>query len=780
MLKNYIKIALRNILRHKGFSFINIFGLAVGIAACLLISLWVQDELNYDKFHQNSENIFQMIQTQYYDSGPFSVGSMPGPLAENLLEHFPEVESATRFGYAAAVVANGDKSYNEYLNVADNSCFKMFTFPFAFGDEEQALLEPYSIVLSTKMAKKYFDEENPLGKTLTINNKFNFTVTGVMEKIPSNSSLELDLVVPFEFLRELGEDIDSWTNNHATYIQLHPNVDHLEFNDKVKHFFQILHGEESTTILYTFPFPRKHLYSATGGQDNITGIYLISIIAFLILVIACINYMNLSTARSARRAREVGLRKVVGASRIQLSRQFLFESLLLALLSMAFALVIVELVLPYYNSFVGKDLSLGWNSFTLLLITGIIIGTGIVAGSYPAFLLSSFKPVKVLKGSITSGKGGMLFRKILVIIQFTLSIILIISTITIFNQLRFMQNKKLGLDKEDVLYIRSNEVLKEKYESFRSELTSHPDILSLCGSSFLPTGIWSNGSGWDWNGREDGFEPLIGNCGITRDFAQTLGINMLKGKEFNFKSDSSERSFQEIIINKTMANMTKLEDPVGEHLQYFDYDLEIVGVMDDFNFKPLSHDIEPLIFYNTTDESQYYLIKYNGLNQKKVMDHVETVCKNLSPGYPVSISFLDESYDRIYRDEKKLGTLFNLFASLAVIISCLGLFGLASFLAERRTKEIGIRKVLGSSVTNLVYLLTVDFIKWVLVANIIACPIAWYVMHKWLQNYAYHTPLSVGLFILTGLITFLIAFITVGFQTIKAANSNPIKALKYE
>ncbi|MBT3755431.1 MAG: FtsX-like permease family protein [Candidatus Cloacimonetes bacterium] len=780
MLKNYFKIALRNIIRHKGFSFINIFGLAIGIAACLLISLWVQDELNYDKFHQNSENIFQMIQTQYYDSGPFSVGSMPGPLAGKLLEHFPEVKAATRYGYTPAVVANGDKSHNEYLDVTDNSVFSMFTFPFAFGDKEQALSEPYSIVLSPKMAKKYFNEENPLGKTLTINNKFNFTVTGVMEKIPSNSSFELDLVVPFEFLRELGENIDGWTNNHATYIQLHSNVDYLVFNDKVKHFFQVLHGEESTTILYTFPFTKKHLYSATGRQDNITGIYLISIIAFLILVIACINYMNLSTARSARRAREVGLRKVVGANRIQLSRQFLFESLLLALLSMAFALVIVELVLPYYNSFVGKDLSLGLNSFTILLIAGIVIGTGIVAGSYPAFLLSSFKPVKVLKGSITSGKGGMLFRKILVIIQFTLSIILIISTITIFNQLRFMQNKKLGLDKEDVMYIRSNDVLKEKYESFRSELTNHPDILSLCGSSFLPTGIWSNGSGWDWNGREDGFEPLIGNCGITRDFAQTLGINMLTGREFNSRSDSSERSFQEIIINKTLADMTKLDNPIGEHMQYFDYDLEIVGVMDDFNFKPLAHDIEPLIFYNTTDESTYYLIKYNGLNQKKVMDHVKAVCKELSPGYPVSISFLDESYDRIYRDEKKLATLFNLFASLAVIISCLGLFGLASYLAERRTKEIGIRKVLGSSVTNLVYLLTVDFIKWVLVANIIACPIAWYVMHKWLQNYAYHTPLSVELFILTGLITFLIAFITVGYQTIKAANSDPVKALKYE
>lgn len=780
MFKNYLKIAFRNILRQKGYSFINIFGLAVGIAACLLISLWVQDELNFDKFHKNNENIFQMVQTQYYPSGPFSVRSMPGPLAGKLLEHFPEVESATRFGYAPAVVANGDRSHQEFLNVVDNSFFSMFTFPFTFGDAENALSEPYSIVITPEIANKYFDDENPLGKTLTINNKYEFTITGITEKIPGNSSLDLELVVPFEFLRELGENIDSWTNNHQTFIQLNPNVDPLEFNEKVKHFFQVLHGNETETILYTFPFTKVHLYSATGMQDNISGIYLISIIAILILVIACINYMNLSTAKSARRAREVGLRKVVGANRNQISRQFLFESMLLTLLSMIFALGIVEITLPYYNSFVGKELSLGLDPFTLLLISGIVFGSGIVAGSYPAFMLSSFLPVKVLKGSLSSGRGGTIFRKILVIIQFTLSIVLIISTVTIFNQLKFMQNKKLGLDKEDVLYVRNNEVLKEKYESFRSELSSHPDILSLTGSSFLPTGIWSNGSGWDWNGREEEFDPLIGNCGITRDFAQTLGINMLDGREFNFQSDNEDRAFKEIIINKTLAEMTKLENPIGEHMQYYNYDLEIVGVMDDFNFKPLSYDIEPLIFFNSTEEAEFYLIKYNGINQKNVIDHIEKVCEDLNPGYPVTISFLDERYDRIYNDEKKLGTLFNLFASLAVIISCLGLFGLASYMAERRTKEIGVRKVLGSSVSKLVYLLSIDFIKWVFIANIIACPIAWYAMHKWLQNYAYHTPLSVGLFLFTGLITFIIAFITVGYQTIKAANSNPVDALKYE
>ena len=780
MFKNYLKIAFRNILRQKGYSFINLFGLAIGITACLLISLWVQDELNFDKFHKNGKDIYQMVQTQYYPTGPFSVGSMPGQLAGNLLEHFPEISAATRFGYAAAVVANGDKSHQEYLTVADNSLFNMFTFPFAFGDAEHALTEPYSIVLTPEMATKYFDEENPVGKILTINNKYEFTVTGVTKKVPANSSLEFDLIVPFEFLRELGEDIDSWTNNHAVYIQLHPDVDYQVVNEKVKHFFQILHENETDTILYVFPFAKKHLYSATGGNDNISRIYLISIIAILILIIACINYMNLATARSARRAREVGLRKVVGANRNQLSRQFLFESLILSLLAMILALFFVEITLPYFNTFVEKELSLGMNWFSLLLIGGVIFGTGIVAGSYPAFLLSSFQPVKVLKSSLSSGKGGVIFRKLLVIIQFSLSIILIISTITIFNQLRYMQNKKLGLDKEDVLYIRTNNALKEKYESFRSELTNHPDILAMCGSSFLPTGIWSNGSGWQWNGKEPEFDPLIGNCGITRDFAKTLGINMLLGREFNFQSDSVDRAFQEIIINKSLADMIGIEDPVGEHMQLYTYDLEIVGVMDDFNFKPLSQKIEPIIFYNSTDESEFYLIKYNGVNQKRVMEHIEKTCKELSPGYPVSISFLDERYDKIYHEEKKLGTLFNSFAVLAIVISCLGLFGLASYLAERRTKEIGVRKVMGASVAKLVYLLSIDFIKWVLVANIIACPIAWFAMHKWLQNYAYHTPLRPALFIFTALITFIIAIITVGYQTIKAANSNPVKSLKYE
>lgn len=780
MLKNYLKIAFRNILRQKGYSFINIVGLAIGIAACLLISLWVQDELNFDKFHKNGEDIYQMFQTQYYPTGPFSVRAMPGRLAENLLEHFPEISAATRFGYASAVVANGENSHHEYLSVADNSMFSIFSFPFVHGNADNALTEPQSIVLTTEMALKYFDEENPVGKTLTINNKYEFTVTGITKKVPSNSSLEFEMVVPFEFLRELGEDIDSWTNNHCTYIQLHPDVDHQVVNEKVKHFFQTLYDQETDTILYVFPFTKTHLYSATGGNDNIAGIYLISVIALLILLIACINYMNLATARSARRAREVGLRKVVGADRIQLSRQFLFESLVLSFIAMILALVLVEIILPHYNAFVEKELNLGMNWFSLLMIGGIIFGTGIVAGSYPAFLLSSFQPVKVLKSSLSSGKGGGVFRKLLVIIQFSLSIILIISTITIYNQSRFMQNKKLGLDKEDIVYIRSNENLIEKYESFRSELASHPDILAICGSSFLPTGIWRNGSGWKWDEKDSDFDPLISSCGITRDFAKTLDINMLYGREFNYSSDSPAREFKEIIINKTMAKMMNKDNPVGEYIRRQDYDLEIVGIMDDFNFKPLSYKIEPLIFYNSPNEAYYFMIKYNGKNQKTVLEYIENIYKELSPGYPVSFAFLDEKYDRIYHEEKKLGTLFNSFAVLAIVISCLGLFGLSSYLTERRTKEIGIRKVLGSSVTKLVYLLSVDFIKWVLLANIIACPIAWFAMHKWLQNYAYHKPLHPGLFILTGLMTLIIAILTVGYQTIKAANSNPVESLKYE
>jgi len=780
MLVNYIKIAFRNILRQKGFSFINIMGLAIGITACLLISLWVQDELNYDKFHKNNEYLHQMVQTQYYPSGPFSVRSMPGLLAEKLLEHFPEITAATRYGFASAVVTNGDNSNREFLTVADNSLFSMFTFPFSSGDVENALMEPHSIVLSQESAKKYFDEEDPVGKTLTINDTHEFVVTGVTEKIPSNSTIDFDMVVPFEFLRELGEDIDSWTNNHFTYIQLNPNVSSEEIDKKVEHFFPTIRGDETDTILFTFPFKKMHLYSATGGNDSITTVYLISLIALLILLIACINYMNLSTARSTRRAREVGLRKVVGANRIQISRQFLIESLTLSFLAMVLALILTEIVLPYYNTFTEKELSLSFNSFTILLSAGILFGTGIVAGSYPAFILSSFRPIKVLKNNLSSGKGGVTFRKLLVIIQFTLSIILIICTITIFNQLRYMQNKKLGLDKEDVVYIRSNDVLKEKYEIFRSELTDHTDVLEMCGSSFLPTGIWSNGSGWQWDGKDPDFDPLIGNCGVTRGFPKTLGINFLQGRDFNFSSDTADRQFKEIIINKTFADMIEKDDLIGEIVNFYNYDLEIIGILDDFNFKPLSYQIEPLIFYNSTGDADFYMIKYNGKNQKEVLAHIEKVLKKLSPGYPVSFSFLDERYNRVYQQEKKLATLINLFSVLAILISCLGLFGLASYMAERKTKEIGIRKVLGSSVSSLVYLLSADFMKWVLAANLIAWPVAWYAMHKWLQNYAYHTPLSIGLFLLTGLITFGIAFITVSYQTIKAANSNPVKALKYE
>jgi len=780
MFKNYLKIALRNILRQKGYSFINIFGLAIGIAACLLISLWVRDELNFDKFNENSADLYQIIQTQYYPSGPFTVGAMPGPIVGHLKESFPEVVDATHFGYTSVVLTHGENSFEEFATVADNALFNIFTFPIIFGEKANPLSDPHSIVLTEKSALKYFGDENPVGETLTLNNKYEFTVTAIVEDIPHDSSLQFDLVIPFEFLRERGEDIDGWNNNHRVYLQLQPDTDYLAFNEKIKHFLPVIRKDDTDTILFLFPYLKKHLFSATGGQDGMNSVYLISLIALLILLIACINYMNLATARSARRAREVGLRKVMGAYRNQLSRQFLWESLLLALFAMALALVMVEVILPYFNTFVEKELDLGINLFSVLMVTLVIAFTGLIAGSYPAFMLSSFQPIKVLKTSITAGKKGTLFRKLLVIIQFSLSIILIIATLTIYNQLSYMRDKKIGLDKEDVMYIRSNSVLREKFSTLKSELLKHTDILSVTGTTNLPTGMWSNGSGWKWEGMDPDFQPLITNCSITSDFAKTMNMKVMAGRDLNIDSDKPEREFQEILINQTMAEIMQMDDPIGKTLSISEYNLEIVGLLEDFNFKPLSYKIEPLIMYNSPNSVSFYMIKYNGRNQKEVMTFVENSLKDINPGFPVAISFLDDRYNQMYMDEKKFATLFNSFAALAILISCLGLFGLSSFLAERRTKEIGIRKVLGSSVSSLIYLLSIDFIKWVMVANIIAVPIAWIAMNKWLQNYAYHLKMGPGLFILTALITFGIALFTVGYQTFKAANSNPVKALKWE
>jgi len=780
MFKNYLKIALRNILRQKGYSFINIFGLAIGIAACLLISLWVQDELNFDKFNENSSDLYQIIQTQFYPSGPFTVGAMPGPIVGHLKETFPEVVDATHFGYTSLMVKQGETSFTEFATVADNALFNIFTFPIIAGEKEKPLTDLHSIVLSKKYALKYFGNENPVGETLTINNSYEFTVTAIAEDIRHDSSLQFDLVVPFEFLRERGEDIDGWNNNHRVYLQLQTNTDYLAFNEKIKHFLPVIRKDDTDTILFLFPYLKKHLYSATGGQDGMNAVYLISLIALLILLIACINYMNLATARSARRAREVGLRKVMGAYRSQLSKQFLWESVLLALFAMALALVMVEVILPYFNTFVEKQLNLGFNLFSVLMITLVIVFTGLIAGSYPAFMLSSFQPIKVLKTSITAGKKGTMFRKLLVIIQFSLSIILIISTLTIYNQLNYMRDKKIGLDKEDVIYIRSNNVLREKFSTLKSELLKHPDILSLTGASNLPTGIWSNGDSWSWDGKDPDFEPLISNCAITSDFAKTMNMNIIAGRDLNIDSDNTEREYKEILINQTMVEILQMDNPIGKTLSISEYNLEVVGVLEDFNFKPLSYKIEPLIMYNSPNSVSFYMIKYNGRNQKDVMSLVENTLKDINPGFPVSISFLDDRYNQMYLEEKKFATLFNSFAALAILISCLGLFGLSSFLAERRTKEIGIRKVLGSSVSSLIYLLSIDFIKWVLIANIIAAPIAWIGMNKWLQNYAYQMKLGPWVFLVTAFITFGIAFFTVGYQTFRAANSNPVKALKWE
>jgi putative ABC transport system permease protein len=778
MFKNYLKIALRNILWQKGYSFINIFGLAIGIAACLLISLWVRDELNFDKFNENSADLYQIIQTQYYPSGPFTVGAMPGPIVGHLKESFPEVVDATHFGFTSVVLTKGENRFQESVTVADNALFSIFTFPIIAGEKDKPLTDPHSIVLTKKSALKYFGIENPVGETITVSNKHEFTVTAIVDDIPHDSSLQFDLVIPFEFLRERGQDIDGWNNNHRVYLQLQPNTDYLD--KKIEHFLPVIRNDDTDTILFLFPYLKKHLFSATGGQDGMNAVYLISLIALLILLIACINYMNLATARSARRAREVGLRKVMGASRSQLSRQFLWESVLLALFAMALALVLVELVLPYFSTFAQKELNLGFNLFSILIVTLVIVFTGLIAGSYPAFMLSSFQPIKVLKSSITSGKNGSLFRKLLVILQFSLSIVLIISTLTIYNQLSYMRDKKIGLDKEDVIYIRSNNVLREKYLTLKSELLKQPDILSVTGTANLPTGIWSNGSGWTWEGKDPEFQPLITNCSITSDFAKTMNMKVISGRDLNSDSDKPEREFQEVLINQTMADIMQLENPIGENVQIGEYDLEIVGLLEDFNFKPLSYKIEPLIMFNSPNSVSYYMIKYNGRSQKDVMTFLENTLNDINPGFPVSISFLDNRYNRMYIDEKKFATLFNSFAALAILISCLGLFGLSSFLAERRTKEIGIRKVLGSSVSSLIYLLSIDFIKLVLVANIIAVPIAWLIMNKWLQNYAYHMTMGPWLFLFTALITFGIAFFTVGSQTFKAANSNPVKALKWE
>ena len=780
---NYFKVALRKIRRHKGYSFINISGLAIGMACCFFVFLWVQDELSFDRFHSNAKEIYRVLHNPQGTDIYNSYGS--GPLGPALKADYPEIINFTRmFGEANAPLKYRDQVFNGKVRGVDNSFFEIFTFPFIKGDPKNCLSAPRSIVLTEKMAAKLFHEEDPLGKTVGFEwwvGWFDLKVTGVIQDVPSNSHIHFDYLLPFEFVTWSGMTIEDWgVNAYRTYVLLPKNADPSTVQEKIAGTVK-RHFTESPYTLYLEPVTRIHLYNFTGG-GLITYVYIFSIIGVFILCIACINFMNLSTARSMERAREVGMRKVVGSTRTQLVKQFLGESILLSFISFILAVILVQAFLPSVNNIVGKQLTLSYSGSPLFIFLGIAFLTGIIFGSYPAVFLSSFRPVTVLKGFVRSSSQNIRLRKLLVIGQFVVSIALITGTIIIYQQLVYMRNTDMGINKSHVINMELRGNLRKQYSTIKSVLLRNPDIMAVCATN----GSFSKRFGTDeigWEGKPEDKRIFMSIHSVDFDYQKIFDIKMAMGRYFSrdYPTDRSDG----IIVNETAAKIMGMESPIGQRISCsipFSSQKSgtILGVVKDFHFRSLHEKIDPLVLVIAPGWFTDVYVRIRPENVPETLGFIEKTIKKFAPDFPFEYSFLDEDIDNLYKTEQRIGNLVRYGTFLAIFIACLGLFGLASFMAEKRTKEIGIRKVLGASISGIVLLLTKEFTKWVILANLIAWPIAYFVMRGWLQNFAYHINIGIGKFLLAAALALVTALITVSFQAVKTATSNPVDSLRYE
>jgi predicted permease len=781
MFQNYLTTAIRGIIRQKGYTFINISGLSVGLAAFILISLWFYHELSFNRYNRNFDNIYRFAQTQQYTTGPLTTPCMPAPLAADAKRDFAEFEEVFRFYEQSAVVSFGDKKFIESITPADSGLFKVFDFKLVSGTLDGALKEPFTTVITDKAAEKFFGKTDVTGQFLRFNDKQDFRITAVIERPPTNSSFQDDFYIPFDYLIEMGFTLKEYDwNTFFIYAQLSPGVDYSDFNKKFANYFQQVQKDTTiTTTLFLSPLSKENLYYYDGTPTKIRSIYTFGIIAIFTLLIACINFMNLSTARAAKRSREIGLRKVVGATRKQLIYQFIGESLLMSFISLIFAMLLVQLFLPLFNELSGKELSFSLvDPFIVISLILVTLFTGIIAGSYPALYLSSFRPVKVMKSHGNNPKGNTWFRRSLVVFQFVLSVGLIISTIVMYRQLNFMLHSDLGMNKENVIFFSFRGDLKDKYEAFKGQLKTNPDVLAVGCSSHLPFMVGSNSGGFSWENKNENDDVLINLEFADVDFPELMKINLVSGRYFSkdFSTDTSA-----ILVNQKTAKLMGIEDPVGKWISWGDnYRFRIIGMVKDFHFQKMQSEIDPLIIFNAPASTQFVFVRINGENTEKSVNTIESSWNSFVPAFPFEYKFLDATYEKIYQNETRLSKIFGYFAILAVIISCLGLFGLASFMAEQRTKEIGIRNVLGSSIAQIIVLQQREFLWLVAIANIIAWPLAWYFMKTYLDSFAFKITLSPSIFIIAGFLSLMITFLTVFFLAYNAAIRDPVNAIKYE
>ena len=774
MLKNYLKITIRNIQKHKGYSFINIAGLAVGMACCILILLWVQDELSYDRFHENADQIYRIVTETPYSKWRSSAWA----LMPTLKQDFPEVVKGSWYAEISLLTRHEEDRFYEQCAFVGPEFFEMFTFPFIHGDPGSAFSDLNSVVLTKETAQRYFGDDDPIGKIIRLDNRIDLEVTGVIENVPSNSHMQFDLLAhPVAWVGE--RRMRTWSADCPSYILLHRNAEPDDVRQKIAG--TIIKYDTRTNVEYYVdiqPLKKIHLY-ALNGTDPIVYVYIFSSIAVIVLLIACINFMNLSTARSAVRAKEVGMRKVVGAARKDIIKQFYGESIALSFLALILAVLLVYLFLPVFNTLASKQLTLNFTTNVFLAFGLILIGitTGIVSGVYPAFFLSALQPILNLKRSMIKGSKGDSFRKMLIIIQFTAAIILIISTTAVYRQMHYLRTKDLGFDRERVVTIRTNRKVRQNYENIKNTLLKNSDIVNVTAASSIPLGIGNNNPVY-WEGRgPEQYESINFVC-ADYDYFETFNMEMVYGRTF---SREYPTDIQNYIINETALKLTGYEDPIGKMFSMWTAEGDIIGVVKDFHATSLHNEIRPIVFVLYQNLPYFYMyVKIRPTDIPGTIDLIKSTMETYVPGYLFEFRFLDDYFNEQYIREERIGEILKYFTLLAIFISCLGLFGLASFMAEKRTKEIAIRKVLGATHTGILRILSREFIILITIANVIAWPVAYFFMNKWMQGFTFHTTIGLWLFVLAGILALSIALLTVSYQTIKATRANPVDSLKYE
>lgn len=806
MLLLHLKIAARNLLKHKGYSLINIAGLSLGMICVIFILFYVRDELSYDRFHKHADNIYRITGHGRLNDSDFNFATSGAPVAGVLLADYPEVEAVVRFRDQGSFLMNWeDKHFKEERVIfADSNLFEVFSFDWIQGDPKKALTEPNSLVMSSELAHKYFGEVNPIGQLLKLDNQEDVKVTGVFAPIPHNSHFHYDFFISMASLED--SRTGEWTSfNYLTYLLLNEQADPEALKAKFPAMVEKYMGPEIQQYmgvsLAEFEEQGNHLGLSLQaltdihlhsdledeheGNSDIKYIFLFSIIGIFILLIACINFMNLTTARSASRALEVGIKKVVGATRIQLVVQFLAESLLLSTFAVLLAAVLIPALLPMFNELAGKSLefSLFRESFVLLLLTGIAIGVGVLAGSYPAFYLSAFKPISVLKGKQASGiKSGWL-RSSLVVFQFATTVFLIVGTIVVFSQMQYVQHKKLGFNKEQVLVLHDAYAMGDKVAAFKTEMLQDPRIASATVSGFLPVPSNNNSSSY-WSGKapNSSNSHIISNWRVDYDYVQTMGMEIIEGRDFSreFRTDSMA-----VLVNEALVAKFGWEEAIGAELSNFGnsendvYTYHVIGVLNNFHYTSLRHHIAPLMMCLAPSRS---MISFRLQTEEvdAVISSMESQWNLYSGGQPFAYSFLDDRFNNIYLTEQRFGKIFAVFAGLSIFIACLGLLGLAAYTAEQRTKEIGIRKILGANVWHIITLLSREYALLLAIAFVLGGAISFWVMHQWLIDFEYRTSLGIGTFVWAAIATFAIATLSVSYQSIKAALADPVDSLRHE